>query len=77
MRIKPFEQMRGLTPEFEAAIKRNNGGEAPDNFVESAEGTILGRPNIDTDPQGKQMVDGLDKIIGEGFEDVKDELKKY
>lgn len=76
MRIKPFEKMR-LDPEIKNAMMKNNGGRPPDNFVESAEGTILGRPNIDTDPQGQQMVAGLDEMIGRDYPKVQEELEKY
>jgi hypothetical protein len=76
MRVKRFEDVNSINQQLKDGLL-DEKGRPPDNFVESAEGTIEGRPNIDTDPQGRQLVEGLNSIISEGYPKVKKELDKY
>jgi hypothetical protein len=62
MREKPYMEIKSIAPELaEEAVKQH--GRPPDNFVESGEATIVGLPDLDSDPEGRGVVEALDKAI--------------
>jgi len=56
--------MESVEPELLEAVAEQNGRE-PDNFVESAELTMVGLPDLDADPEAKRVVDGIQEDIDE------------
>lgn len=63
MRQKAFEKVLGISPDIKAQMLRQHKGHPPDNFVESAEGSINGLPDLDADPQARAIIEGLDAGI--------------
>lgn len=78
MSIRPFESMESIDQPLKDAIleeQKAQGLHGPHNFVESAEGTITG---IDMNsPQTRELLEGLDEVISEGYPDIEKELEKY
>jgi hypothetical protein len=67
MRQKAFEDIR-LAPELKAAMIEHQGRE-PDNFVESREATIENLPDLEGDPEARQLLSGLDDSLNELVEE--------
>jgi len=61
MRSKPYTEIESLSPNFVAEIVERSG--VPDNIVESAEGAIVGLPDLDADPKARIVMDRLDGAI--------------
>jgi hypothetical protein len=78
MSIRPFETMISIDDVLKEDIVNEQkalGMHGPHNFVESAEGTIAGF-NM-SDPQTRELIDGLDEVISDGYPDIKRELEDF
>lgn len=63
MTFDSYRSIQSLTPQFLEAVVQQSG--VPDNFVDSAEGSLVGMPDIDTDPQCRELKERLDKTIAD------------
>lgn len=61
MRKKPYTAIESAEPDFIAEVVRVGG--RPDNFVESAEATMVGLPDPETDESAKRLLAALDSAV--------------
>lgn len=61
MRKKPYTAIESAEPAFIADVVRMGG--RPDNFVESAEATMVGLPDPETDTAAKRVLTALDEEV--------------
>ena len=58
-----IEDIDSLSPGFVQGIVKESG--RPDNFVDSAEGSFVGFPDLETDPDSQELLQNLDTRIAE------------
>jgi hypothetical protein len=61
MRSKSYTDINSLSAEFVAQVAEEYG--PPDNFVESADGTFAGLPNVDSDPDANAILTSLESDL--------------
>jgi|GEM_PF-3331263 len=61
MRTKSYTEINSLSTEFVEQVAEEYG--KPDNFVESADGTFAGLPNVDTDPDANALLKRLERDL--------------
>jgi hypothetical protein len=63
MRSKSYTEMNSLSTKFVEQVAEEYG--KPDNFVESADGTFSGLPNVDSDPGANAILTRLERDLAE------------
>lgn len=61
MRAKPHTEMQSIGPAVMDQIVAKTG--VPDNLVESAVGTLVGLPDIESDPQSRQLISDMHESL--------------
>lgn len=73
MEEKPFMKIDTISKDLLKEAVRQNGRQ-PDNFVDSAEGTYPGIPDVDRDPAAQKLVDQIgaaaDELVEQSRADV-------
>ena len=62
MRYKPYTAIASISPEFVQEIVDEVG--IPDNIVESAEGTMVGLPDVEKDPEARALIEAWMHDLG-------------
>lgn len=70
MRSKSYYEMKGVSKELLDLVVEADG--LPDNFVESAAGTISGLPDLESHPQALAIVKALDDGLAAAGADLAD-----
>lgn len=76
VRQKPHTAIESLSPEYVKAVVDETG--VFHNFVESAQGTFRGLPDLETDPAARQTMKRLDEAVAKlGKQATKKKKDKY
>jgi hypothetical protein len=67
---RSFRKIESVEPELLEAVVHENGGEPPDNFVESAEGGIVGLPDLEKDE--KELLERIETLKRELIHETKE-----